>query len=62
MPNHEDIITRAGILQTMIGLTEQLFQALLPSFEQTFVAYLHDHTTDGQPRTVRRYSVYEHCP
>jgi hypothetical protein len=30
MPNHEDIITRAGILQTMTGLTEQEFQALLP--------------------------------
>jgi hypothetical protein len=23
MPNHEDIITRAGILQTMIGLTNK---------------------------------------
>jgi hypothetical protein len=62
MPNHEDIITRAGILQTMTGLTEQEFQALLPPFEKAFVAYLHDHTIDGQPRTVRRYSAYDHCP
>jgi hypothetical protein len=62
MPNHEDIITRAGILQTMTGLTEQEFLALLPPFEQAFVAYLHDHTTDGQHRTVRRYSAYDHCP
>jgi hypothetical protein len=62
MPNHEDIITRAEILQTMTGLTEQEFQALLPPFEKAFVAYLHDHTTDGQPRTVRRYSAYDHCP
>jgi hypothetical protein len=62
MPNHEDIITRAEILQTMTGLTEQEFQALLPPFEQAFVTYLHDHTIDGQPRTFRRYSAYDHCP
>jgi hypothetical protein len=46
----------------MTGLTEQEFEALLPPFEHAFVAYMHDHTIDGQPRTVRRYRTYDTCP
>ena len=62
MPSDEEVTTRAGSLRAMTGLTEQEFQALLPHVEQVFVAYMHDHTIDGQPRTVRRYSTYETCP
>jgi hypothetical protein len=62
MPSYEDVTTRAGSLQAMTGLTEQEFQALLPHFEQAFVAYMQAHTIDGQPRTVRRYSTYDSCP
>ena len=62
MPSYEDVTTRSGSLQAMTGLTEEEFQALLPPFEQAFVAYMHDQTIDGQPRTVRRYSTYETCP
>jgi Helix-turn-helix of DDE superfamily endonuclease len=62
MPSYEDVTTRAGSLQAMTGLTEEEFQALLPHFEQAFVAYMQDHTIDGQPRTVRRYSPYDTCP
>jgi DDE superfamily endonuclease len=62
MPSYEDVTLRAGSLRAMTGLTEQEFQALLPHFEQAFVAYMHDHTLDGQPRTVRRYSTYDTCP
>jgi hypothetical protein len=62
MPSDEDVTTRTGSLRAMTGLTEQAFQALLPPFEQAFVAYMHDHTIDGQPRTVRRYSTYDTCP
>ena len=46
----------------MTGLTEQAFAALLPPFEHAFVAYMHNHTIDGQPRTVRRDSPYDTCP
>jgi hypothetical protein len=46
----------------MTGLTEQEFQALLPHFEQAFVAYMQAHTIDGPPRTVRRYSPYDTYP
>jgi hypothetical protein len=62
MPSYDEIIQRAGSLRAMTGLTEQEFTALLPHFEQAYVAYMHDHTIDGQPRTSRRYSTYETCP
>jgi hypothetical protein len=61
MPSYEDVTLRAGSLRAMTGLTEQEFQALLPHFEQAFVAYMHDHTLDGQPRTVRRYTLTHDC-
>jgi Helix-turn-helix of DDE superfamily endonuclease len=62
MPSYEDITARAGSLRAMTGLTDREFQALLPAFEQAFVAYMQAHTVDGQPRTVRRYSTYDTCP
>jgi hypothetical protein len=62
MPSDEDVTTRAGSLRAMTGLTDQEFQALLPPFEQAFVAYMQAHTIDGQPRTVRRYRTYDTCP
>jgi hypothetical protein len=62
MPSYEDVITRAGSLRVMTGLTDQEFQALLPAFEHAFEAYLRDRTIDGQPRTSRRYSTYDTCP
>jgi hypothetical protein len=46
----------------MTGFTEQEFEALLPPFERAFMAYMQDHTIEGQPRTVRRYSTYDTCP
>jgi hypothetical protein len=49
-------------LQAMTGLSEQEFTALLPPFEHALAAYLQDRTIDGQPRTSRRYSAYDHCP
>jgi hypothetical protein len=62
MPSYEEVIQRAGSLRAMTGLTEQEFTALLPPFEHAYVAYMHDHTIDGQPRTSRRYSTYDTCP
>jgi hypothetical protein len=62
MPSYEDVITRAGSIQAMTGLTAQEFETLLPHFEHALVAYLRDRTIDGQPRTSRRYSTYDNCP
>jgi hypothetical protein len=53
MPRDEEVTRRAGGLRAMTGLTEQEFQALLPPFEQAFVAYKQDYTIEGQPRTMR---------
>src|SRR5919108_3606772 len=46
----------------MTGLTPQECSALLPPFEQAFLAYMREPTIDGQPRTSRRYSTYETSP
>ena len=62
MPSYEEVTQRAGSLQSLTGVTEAEFTALLPHFEQAFVTYLQDRTIDGQPRTSRRYSTYETCP
>jgi hypothetical protein len=62
MLSYEDVTQRAGSLQAMTGLTKQAFEALLPHFEHALVAYLQDLTIDGQSRTSRRYSTYDHCP
>jgi hypothetical protein len=53
MPCDEEVIRRAGSLRAMTRLTAQEFQALLPPFEQAFVAYTQDHTIEWQPRTLR---------
>jgi len=62
MPSYEEVTQRAGSLRVMTGLTQQEFSALLPHFEHAFLAYMKDHTTDGQPRTSPRYSTYDTSP
>jgi hypothetical protein len=62
MPSYEDVTQRAGSLRAMTGLTEAEFTALLPHFARALAAYLQDRTIDGQPRTSRRYSLYDNCP
>jgi Helix-turn-helix of DDE superfamily endonuclease len=62
MPRYEEVTLRAGSLRAMAGLTQQEFTALLPHFEHAFLAYMEDHTSDGQPRTSRRDSTYDHTP
>ena len=62
MPSDEEVTQRAGSLGSMTGFTAQAFEALLPPFEHALLAYMHDHTSDGQPRTVRSYRTYNACP
>jgi hypothetical protein len=62
MPSYEEVTQRAGSLRAMTGLTEPEFTALLPPFEYAWLAYMEDHTLDGQPRTSRRYRTYETSP
>jgi Helix-turn-helix of DDE superfamily endonuclease len=62
MPSYEEVTQRAGSLRAMTGLTQPEFSALLVPFERAFLAYMEDHTLDGQPRTSRRYSTYDTSP
>jgi Helix-turn-helix of DDE superfamily endonuclease len=62
MPSYAEVTQRAGSLRAMTGLTAPEFTALLPPFEHAFLAYMEQHTIDGQPRTSRRYSAYETSP
>jgi hypothetical protein len=62
MPSYEEVTQRAGSLRAMTGFTQSEFTALLPHFEHAFLAYMHEHTIDGHPRTSRRYSTYDTSP
>src|SRR5256714_7363382 len=44
------------------SLTLDEFQLLVPPFEAAFQAYMAAWRLDGQPRTARRFSVYQNCP
>jgi hypothetical protein len=44
------------------SLTLDEFQQLVPPFEAVFQAHMAAWCLDGQPRTARRFSVYQHCP
>src|SRR5256885_14997590 len=45
---------------TSVTLDE--FQQLVPPFEAAFQARMAAWRLDGQPRTARRFTVYQHCP
>src|SRR5713101_1990806 len=44
------------------SLTLDEFQQLVPPFEAAFQAHMAAWRLDGQPRTARRFSVYQTCP
>src|SRR6266576_5070681 len=62
MPSYEEVTQRVGSLGAMTGLTQQEFSTLLPHCEHALLAYMEDHTIDGQPRTSRRYRSYDTSP
>jgi hypothetical protein len=62
MPSYAEVTQRAGSLRAMTGSTLQEFSALLPHFEQAFLASMQEHTIDGQPRTSRRERTDENSP
>jgi Helix-turn-helix of DDE superfamily endonuclease len=62
MPSYAEVSQRAGSVRAMTGLTQQEFMAFLPHVEHAFLAYMADHTIDGQPCTNRRYSTYDISP
>ena len=46
----------------LTSLTLDEFQQLVPPFEAAFQAHMAAWRLDGQPRTARRFTVYNNCP
>src|SRR5437868_9222533 len=46
----------------LTSLTLDEFQQLVPPFEVAFQAHMAAWRLDGQPRTARRFTVYQNCP
>jgi hypothetical protein len=46
----------------MTGYTVTEFEALLPTFQTQFEAYVKTHKLNGQPRRQRRYTDYKNSP
>jgi hypothetical protein len=44
------------------SLTLDAFRQLVPPFETAFQDQMVAWRLDGQPRTARRYTTYQHCP
>jgi Helix-turn-helix of DDE superfamily endonuclease len=57
-----DVQARPTEFLDMTSLTLAEFQQLVPPFEAAFQAHMAVWRLDGQPRTARRFSVYENCP
>ena len=46
----------------LTSVTLDEFQQLVPPFEAAFQAHMAAWRLDGQPRTARRFPVYQNCP
>ncbi len=57
-----DVQSRPTELLDFTSLTLDAFQQLVPPFEAAFHAHMAAWRLDGQPRTARRFTVYQTCP
>src|SRR6266404_2325852 len=57
-----DVQTRPTEFLDFTSLTLDEFPQLIPLFEAAFQAHMAAWRLDGQPRTARRFRVYQHCP
>jgi hypothetical protein len=57
-----DVQVRPTEFLDLTSLTLDEFQQLVLPFEVAFHAHLAAWRLDGKPRTVRRFTVYKHCP
>jgi hypothetical protein len=62
MPSDEEVTQRAGSLRALPGLTAGELQALRPHGAPACMTSRQDRTSDGQPRTSRRYRPDDTCP
>ena len=57
-----DVQSRPTAFLDVTSLTLDEFQQLVPPFDAAFQAHMAAWRLDGQPRTARRFPVYQHCP
>src|SRR5687767_12531084 len=57
-----DVQARPTEFLDLTSLTLDEFQQLVSPFEAAFQAHMARWRLDGQPRTARRFSVYQNCP
>jgi hypothetical protein len=57
-----DVQDRPTEFLDLTSLTLDEFQQLIPPFEAAFQAHMAAWRLDGQPRTARRFAVYQNCP
>ena len=57
-----DLQSRPTEFLDFTSLTLDEFQQLVPPFEAAFQAHMTTWRLDGQPRTARRFTVYQNCP
>src|SRR5712691_11073898 len=57
-----DVQSRPTEFLDFTSLTLEEFQQLVPPFEAAFHAHMAAWRLDGQPRTARRFTVYQNCP
>src|SRR6266849_6690892 len=57
-----DLQSRPTEFLDFTSVTLDELQQLVPPFEAAFHAHRAVWRLDGQPRTARRFTVYQHCP
>ena len=57
-----DVQARPTEFLDLTSLTLDEFRQLVPPFEAAFQAHMSAWRLDGQPRTARRFTVYQNCP
>src|SRR4029453_2599839 len=57
-----DLQSRPMEFLDFTSLTLDEFQQLVPPFEAAFQAKMATWRMDGEPRTARRFTVYQNCP
>jgi Helix-turn-helix of DDE superfamily endonuclease len=57
-----DLQPRPTEFLDLTSLTRDEFQQLVPPFEAAFQAHMAVWRLDGNPRTARRFTVYQTCP
>jgi hypothetical protein len=59
---YQTYVTNDAMFLALTGYTQTEFAALVPAFENAFLARMETYCLNGQPRTQRAYSEYQTCP